>query len=67
MMVFYSQKEMKVKSGDIRKDFYSIGVDINVDGKHQYADKLVKKQALTDTLTMGADKVEEPYPKCKIH
>ena len=35
-MAFYSQKSKQMKKGDLKKEFYSIGMDVNLDGKMQY-------------------------------
>mmetsp|Transcript_31922 Transcript_31922/g.31191 ORF Transcript_31922/g.31191 Transcript_31922/m.31191 type:complete len:126 (+) Transcript_31922:387-764(+) len=41
VMSYFSQKERKVMKGDVSRDFYKIGIDINLDGKHQYMDKMI--------------------------
>lgn len=40
---FYSARMNKPMTGDIKKEFYSLGMDINFDGKLSYLNNLTSK------------------------
>ena len=35
-MAFYSTKNKGVTKGDVKKEFYNLGMDVNLDGKIHY-------------------------------
>jgi hypothetical protein len=60
-LTYYSNFYKQPVTGDIKKDYYKMGIELNYDGKVKYLESLAHKAETTSTIVMANPLRTQPF------